>query len=788
MLLEALAQDARFALRTLRRSPAFAATAVLTLGAGLGLNTMLFTLFDAYVLRPNAVTDPYSLYQLSFTTRANANSAFDWEQYRQIRSQSPIFSDTVAAVGFGARVGGRSLEGLLVTDNYFTMLGVKMAVGRPILSDDRAVAVLSYRLWQSMFGGDRAALGQKLLVNDTPLEIVGVAAVDFDGMPRQDTPPDFYVPVIMQKAVVPGLDRYAVVGRLRPGITAENARTPLTVLLRSLTVDRPEEERAVQAVLTSRATAVPLEFKVVIVFLPLLVVFGLVLAICCANVMNMMLARALARQREIGIRLSMGAARGRLIRQLLSENLLLASLAGLTGLAVSTVGLGAAQRLLASTIPKSYAGLIVLAPLTPDRRVFLFLLFAAAVVTVVSGLAPALQASRVSLVGALRGEFSSRFRSTRLRGALVVSQVAVCLLLLVLTGVLLRNSAALQKLEVGYDTHALVSPLIFSRTPEADAARLARHLEMQPWVSSIAAGLRPPLSGRVRSTSLKPAGQERAATSGYNIVTPEYFELLGIPIQRGRKFSAEEARAKASVVIVSQATGRLFWPGEDPLGKTIDAPQLHLSGTVIGIAKDVVSGNLFDGVDRSMVYFPAQIGSADARTLLVRGKVDSDRTRQLVEKSLSDVFPDRASLALAADDSLVLQVYPFKAAMGIAFGLGAVALLLTVSGMYGVMSYSVGQRTREIGIRMALGASPGNVVRLVLGQSGRLAIVGLALGLAGSLALAKLLSIAFFMLRPFDLGAYAVGLGAVALAALTASYFPSRRAARINPMDTLRGE
>jgi ABC-type antimicrobial peptide transport system permease subunit len=371
---------------------------------------------------------------------------------------------------------------------------------------------------------------------------------------------------------------------------------------------------------------------------------------------------------------------------------------------------------------------------------------------------------------------------------LVVSQVAVCLLLLVLTGVLLRNSAALQQLEVGYDTHAVVSPLIFSRTQDADAARLARHLETQPWVSTVAAALRAPLSGRMRSTPLKPAGRNRAAASGYNMVTPEYFDLLRIPIQRGRNFTAVEARAKASVAIVSQATASLFWPGEDALGKTIDAPQLHLTGTVIGIAKDVVSGMLFDGIDRSMVYFPAQVGSAEARTLLVRGKMDSDRTRQLVEKSLSDVLPDRGSLALAAEDSQLVQVYPFRAAMAIAFGLGAVALLLTISGMYGVMSYSVGQRTREIGIRMALGASPGSVVGLVLGQSGRLAIVGLALGLTGSLALAKLLSTAFFMLRIFDLAAYGVGLGVVALAALAASYFPSRRAARINPMDTLRAE
>ncbi|MDR3703863.1 MAG: ADOP family duplicated permease [Candidatus Sulfopaludibacter sp.] len=784
MLLETLAQDVHYALRTLRRSPAFAATAVLTLGAGLGLNTMLFTLFDAYVLRPVAVNQPYSLYQLSFATRVNGSARFDWEQYQQIREQTPAFSDALAASSFGTRVGTRSLDGVLVSGNYFSMLGVKMALGRPLLPDDRSTAVLSYRLWQSMFDSNPAAIGRKLLVNGNPLEIVGVCGSEFDGMPPGDTPPDFYVPVSIQNAVAPGADRYAIVGRLRPGIAAAQARASLSILARNLTAQLPEAEHAIGAVLVSRATPVVLDAKALAVFSPLMVVFGLVLAICCANVTSMMLARALARQREIGVRLSLGAARGRLIRQLLSENLLLASLAGLTGFAVSTLGLGAVQRLLVSTMPKSYAGLVVLAPLTADRRVLFFLLLSAAVVTVVSGLAPAMQATSINLMGALRGEFSARFRSTRLRGALVASQVAVCLLLLVLTGVLLRNSAALRRLEVGYDTRGMVSPLIFSSTANADAAKLARHLEAQPWVASVAVALRAPLSGRVRSVPLVPSGRTHAEASGYNNVSSEYFDVLHIPILRGRNFLPGET----SAAIVSQATARRFWPGQNALGQTLDAPEFHTRSVVIGVAQDVVSGMLFDGLDRSMVYFPTALGSAQARTLIVRAKTDSARARELLEQSLTDVLPDRGSLAVAAEDSFVLQVYPFRAAMVISLVLGGVALLLTISGMYGVMAYVVGQRSREIGIRMALGASPGSVIRLVLAQSGRLAAIGLVCGLAGSLALARLLSVAFFMLRTFDLPAYTAGLTVVTLAALAAAWIPSRRAAHINPMDTLRAE
>ncbi len=793
MLLETLAQDARFALRTLRLTPVFAATAVLTLGFGLGLNTMLFTLFNTYVLRPLAVSQPYSLYQLSFTTQGGRNGKFDWEQYQQIRTQSPVFSETLGTAQFGTRVAERNLEGALVTGNYFTMLGVKMALGRPILPDDASassgpVAVLGYRLWQSMFAGDAAAIGRKLLVNGHPLEVIGVCAPDFDGMPGEDTRPDFYVPLTMQSAVAPGTNVLFVVGRLRPGVTPERAAEALTVLGRSLTAKLPEQDRVLQALLVSRATAVPLDARILAVFSPLIVVFGLVLVICCANVTNMMLARALARQREIGVRLALGATRGRLIRQLLAENLLLASLAGITGLQVSSLAIGAAQRLLVSTLPVSYTGLVVLAPLTVDRRVLLFLLLAAALTTVISGLAPALQATSVSLVGALRGEFSGRFRSSRLRHALVISQIAVCLLFLVLTGVLLRNSANLQQTEVGYDRRGVVSPLIFSRIEDGAAARLARHLATQPWVGSIAAAMRAPLSGKVRSIRVEPAGRASTVISGYNLVSPEYFEMLHIPILRGRNFTAGESQSEASVAIVSQATARLFWPGQDALGKTIGAAGLHSRAVVIGVAKDVVSGMLFQGVDASMVYFPTSIASAHAPTLMVRSRTDSGTARGLLEKSLTTVLPDRGSLAVALEDSFVLQVYPFRAAMLIAFVLGAVALVLTVSGMYGVMSYLVGRRAREIGIRMALGATPGSVVALVLSQSGRLAILGVGFGLACSLALAKLLGHVFFMLRPFDLAAYGAALAVIALAALAASFFPTRRATRINPMDTLRAE
>jgi predicted permease len=813
MFLETLAQDARFALRILSRTPAFATTVVLTLGVGLGLNTMLFTLFNAYVLRPAAVHDPYSLYQLAYSTqRVRTRPTFSWDQYQAIRSHSPALTDAIASEEFFARVDNRSLDGLLVSGNYFTMLGVATSIGRPILPDDAAtegtgrVMVLSHQMWKSEFGADPAIVGRKILVNAQPLVVIGVCGADFAGLSMSDTPEDFYVPITMAGLLVPRSDPLApdrpavlqLVGRLLPGVSPDRAQAALTAAMRQLTEELPETERAIQAVMGSKATAVPLDPRVIAVFSPLIMAFGLVLVICCANVTNMMLARAIGRQREIGVRLSLGASRSRLVRQLVSENVLLALFAGAVGLAVSYLATRGAQQLLVSTLPASYAKLFRLVPLTVDRRVVLFIVIAAGLATIVSGLAPALQATRVTLVGALRGEFSAKVRSSRLRYALVVSQITVCLLLLVLTGVLVRSSSTYQTTEVGYNLRGLVSPLLLNRPDPSGSLKLFQHLAVQPWVGGLAATIRPPLSGLSRSFAVVPAGGSQSEQASYNLVSPEYFGLLGIPILRGRNFAGAEANTEAAVAVISEATARRFWPHEDALGKTIQigVSKNKIPGeqpkmgpvVVIGIAKDVVSGMLFNGLDSTMVYLPTSVTAARAPLLLVRGKSDTAAARDALEAAITAVIPDRGVLTVSMEDSFAVQVYPFRAGSLVAFALGAMALGLAVAGMYGVMSYLVGQRTKELGIRMALGATPGSVVRLILRHSGRLAATGLLLGVLFSLGASKLLGHVFFMIHAFDPVAYVGGLAAVAAAAMAAAFIPSRRASRIDPVETLRAE
>jgi predicted permease len=618
---------------------------------------------------------------------------------------------------------------------------------------------------------------------------------------------DFFIPITIQSAVAPGPDLFGpekprgamVIGRLRAGVPLEKAKAALTVWIKHATAEWPESERAIQAILQSAATPVSIDGEfgaaVLPIVLPLIVVFGLVLVICCANASNMMLARALGRQREIGVRLALGAARSRLIRQLLSENLLLSLLAGAVGFAVSNLAIRAAQRVLIATIPPAL-NLLHVAPLQPDYRVFLFILATAGLSTILFGLAPALQATRTSLVEALRGEFGARVSSSRLRSALVVSQIGVCVILLVLAGILLRGSVAYQTRDLGYRIQGVVYPFFLGRLDADAPAKLARRLVAESWVDQLAAAWHPPLYS-AEKIPVTPAQGTQAVRAGFNMVSPEFFKVLEIPILRGRIFGKQEAASDAPVAIVSLATAEKLWPNEDALGKSIaidrkgpgltDAPAFD-HAVVVGVAQDVISGNVISGRDATMIYFPTSPDGKHARTFLIRGKGDVASTTRRLEAALAATVPNRPAIAISLDEMFFTQMYPFWAGTWIAALLGALALLLTLSGMYGVLSYLVGQRKKEIGIRMALGATPGVVVRLVLSQSMRFAIWGVAVGLAFAFGGALLLRHLLTMINAFDVVSYGLGAAIVALASLAAAFFPSSRAARINPVETLRAD
>ena len=811
--LESLLLDVRFSWRSFRRAPIFACSVIGTIGLALGLNTTLFTIFNAYVLRPFAVRDPYRLYQFAWDTKRDARYLFTAQELKDLRRQTNVFSDTFAFENFPylARVEGQGLWGEAVSGNYFTMLGAGSALGRTILPDDdadtatQAVLVLSHSAWKDKFGANSEIVGKKVFLYGRPFEIVGVTRPEFGGL--GDVPSDFWVPLSSYKVLVTaGLlarrtnsDEFGLIGRIKPGVPLEQARAALAVWSRQQTADRPDAEQAIGVSLWSRATSIRFNEDAIVFFSPLVVAFGLVLLIACANVSNMMLARAMSRQREIGIRLSLGAGRLRLLRQLLTESLLLALPAAVVGFFVAQASVRFGLRLMFTTVPPDYAKVLRVVPLEPDWRVFAFVLVAAGFSALLFGFVPAVQATRPGLMYAMRGDFSSDFRPARLRNGLVMGQVTVCVLLLICAGVLLRAATVLQRREIGLK----VANVLYVQVKEKFRAAMAERLATEPGVETVAVAWRAPFFDGLGTIPVTPTGDTNRVQAGYTFVSPEYFEEFRIPLIRGRNFSFDEADAEAPVAIISEAAARRFWPNQDAIGRAIriepdsedprssKLPRYHVI-RVIGLAGNVTSGfAASDAPTSPCLYFPTSARFAGESSLLIRVKGDASAARRGLDISLEKSAPGAVDEIIPVQEAIAALTYPFRVAFWISSLLGGLALVLTVSGIYGVMSYLVTQRTREIGIRMALGATTADVTGIVLRQSMKMTVAGVVAGaflaLGASRLLASVLS-AMIMLDTFDQLVYGGAIGLVLLASAAAAYFPSRRAAQVDPATTLRFE
>ena len=808
-LIETLWQDIRYAVRGFLRTPVFAATVIMTIAIGLGLNTTVFTIFNAYVLRPAAVRDPYSLYEFAWTNRDGRGQFMSWPQVQDFKKWDPVFSETCAHRFLFARFDGAPFFGLLVEGNYFRMLGGAPALGRVLTEADskapggERVAVLSYTAWKTRFAADPNIVGRRIVIHSQPLEIVGVTRDGFLG--AGDTPPDFWAPLTMAPALLDGPSLFGpdhpalvrMLARLKPGVTPDRAVAALTTWSKRITSGLPDKDKANGILMESQATAIPLSPRVLLAFSPLLGAFALVLLLACANVANMMLARAMARQREIGIRLSLGAGRGRLIRQLLTESFLLAAPAAGAAFVISRATIDSGERLMFKTLPSEFAEYIRVVPLPPDARVFIFMLLAAIAAAVLFGLAPALQATRTGIVQAARGDFSADFRPARLRNTLVAGQITVCVLLLVSAGILLRGSVALQNVDPGLNTRDTIAIEIQDQFRE----RVLTVLHSDPGIVRLAAAAKVPIDGAPPWVPVVIAGAApRSLMAAFNYVSPEFFQLFDIPIVRGRSFTTAEAEDAAPVAVISQATANLFWPGQDPLGKEIRiaieaqrhgkdrgraAGNMHRQVRVIGVARDAISAWIGNGPDKTLMYFPDSIHGA-GNFLMARVKGDAEAARRRIDAELARVDPSAVLQLHKMREYIAVEVYPFRAAYWVSCAIGVLALLLTLSGIYGVLSYLVAQRTKEIGIRMAIGASSRSIVGLVVAQSLKLAAVGVGIGTILALGVSRLFASFLFMMNTFDVGAYALGIALVSAAAFIASYVPSRRACRIDPISTLR--
>ena len=814
MWLEHALQDLRYAARVLRQHPPFLATTVTTLAVALGLVTAAFTLFNAYVLRPYAVRDPKGLYEIGWRTQDRAPGVtFRWRDYEELRERRDIFTDVVAEGVRPVSSNGRTLAAALVSDNYFEALAPQMQLGRPLAAGDGPYAeavVLSHRTWKGLYD-DIEVIGQQIDLNGRRFLVVGVMGPEFTGLGESSCDLWFlfttYAAIVRPTLV--GDDQpasVAVSARLQPGVSADQARGALAEFMTRVVGSGAS---GIRVELTPHASPAPFTLELLGAFSIVFSPFILVLVTACANLSNVMFARAIARQREIAVRLSLGATRGRIVRQLLTEGLLIAMLAGLAGIVLASWALQGSIALLMHTLPPPVASMTRVVPMSLDHRVFAFAMTAAALATLTFALLPAVQASRLPLTEAIRGHGSGPLRRSTLRSALIVGQVAVSVVLVVLAITLARNGLSLGRTDLGYRTEGVVS--INLRDPDdALLQRLANVLEADPRVARVAITSGNPLfvidlvagRGDTTRTVLANAGEGTVAVrTRYTFVSPQYFDLLQLPIVRGRGFEPDEGRSAARVAIVSASTARAFWPGEDPVGKivsierpngrAVDDLTVYSHATVIGVAADHISGMVIEGPDRGHIYLPISSAHPRAFALLARERPGSPLTPAALQQIFGSVSIDpQVFEALRLDDMRALQAYPLQAAAWAGSFLGLLAIGLSISGLYGVLIYALSQRTREIGIRMALGASAGAVVRLVMGQSARLSGVGAAIGWIVAFGAMKALS-AYVRLHEvawLDGAAFVGGLLVVGAAAVIAAYQPARRATRVDPTEALRAD
>ena len=801
---ETLVRDVSYAFRAFRRAPLAALTIVATVGLGLGLVTVVFTVYNTLFLRADAVRNPSELFLVRFQSspgRTGGWMPFTPPRYEALRRETGVFTDAVAVLrGVETRIDGRPARSVLVSGNFFQVLGVKAALGRALMPGDdelsagRPAIVLSHSGWRRRLGADPAVIGRTLQINGLPYEVVGVMPEDFRGL--SISPPDYWAPIAFagrfRNAYAGKEDdiEIEVVGRLKPGTSAEAAMASLTVWASGRAESDANRRRFTFMGLTPSTGT--LSTQGLLVFSPFVVAFGLILMIGCANVANLLLARGVARQREIGVRLSLGASRRRVVRQLLTENLLLALAAAACGLALSRLFLGVALSAATTTAPPGIAEILSLyvVATVADWRVLVFLIVGAVGSTVFFGLAPALQTTRLDLVRTMRGEVTRDARPGRARQALVAGQVAASALLLICAAIFLRGALAAATVDPGVRTRDTV---VLWVTNEPRRTALLQAVTVDPAVTAVAASSRE-VNAVAETTDSKRMPVAKVA------VSPEYFDVLDILVVRGRGFTQAERREDAGVAVVSETTARRLWPDRDALGQVVrledfqsrpggPSPPRHTL-TVVGVVRDMTGPLVPDMFPSWGVYVPTSAEQpGTSLTLRVRGNPDQAR-QDLLERLT------RADPALGQINSLKMiagmEAYILRIAFWVAIVLGGFALVLTVSGLFGVLSYLVEQRAKDIGVRMALGATARSVSALVLSQTFRPVGIGLAAGGGLAAALATVLTASSAVsptggtVRVFDPVAYGSSLLIIVTACALAASVPALRAARIDPIATLR--
>jgi putative ABC transport system permease protein len=817
-LFQTALQDARYALRLLRRSPAFTCIAALSLAIGIGANTTIFSVANALLLRPlPGLTRADRLVDIGRTQNGHGFDTTGYPNYRDVRERTTLLSGVYAirleplAMSLSAAGGAERVYGTLVSGNYFSVLGTRAVRGRLFTdADDKpesaAATVISYELWQRSFAGNASIVGKTITITGKPYAVIGIAPAGFQGTTLLRS--DLWLPLSAQDAQgAGGADMFtdrrvvwlAMGGRLKDSVTLQQADAELRSIGVALAREYPDAN-ANRGLRVAASAMVPGRISFVAAFLGLLMaIVGLVLAIACVNVAGMMLARASARRREIAVRLAMGAGRGRLIRQLLTETTVLFSVGCLAGLLLTQW----LTSLLLSVLPQIPFPLGL--EIGVDWRVVSFAVGISLVAAVLSGLAPALQSSRPNLVPSLKADGLDGGPSRlRLRNAFVVGQVTLSLLLVLAAGLFLRALGHAAAIQPGFDqSNVDVVTLDFSLAGYDDAAgqRFARNLLERatalPGARSAVLAIDLPLDGdrmslgmlRVPGTPRDDTRQDVAPTD-WNIVTPGFFRSLDVRLLRGRDFSESDTATSPRVAIVNEALARQFFGTSDPIGRSLEV-DMPFGGsgdrlTIVGVAANAQMISL-GGDATPYVYVPFAQHYNPRMSLLVKtaGGTVIPQVRALVREMNSNL---PVTTAMPLTEVTAIGLIPQRIAASVAGTLGIVGLLLAAIGIYGVTSYGVSRRTREIGIRMALGADRRAVVRLVLRQAMHLAAIGVAIGLAAGAAASQLLRsllLGISAIDPVTFGGAALLFSVIALAA---SYVPARRATRVDPMVALRTE
>jgi predicted permease len=798
-------RDVQYALRTFRRAPLSALTIVATVAIGLGVVAVLFSILNTFVFRVDAVPGVTDMYTVERPRLANGDrSLFTRPRFEALRAETSAFADAYAALpDIDLRVDGRIMAVTLVTGNFFQVVGVNPVMGRALSPGDdsraggNAVIVLSDKGWNRRFDRDPRVLGRTVLVGGVPFEIIGVMPAGFRGL--EVSAPDLWAPLSELAEFRPahrgredsvGVE---IVGRLKPGVSKESARAQLAAWDSNQTVV-PNDARTMNIELVPRRGTLPQPMEAVAVFTPLFLAFGLILMIGCANVANLLLARGVARQREIGIRLSLGASRRRIVRQLLTESVLLALAAAAVGYVISRLALEQTVYWVTQSMPVDIGDVNINVP-AADWRVALFLVIAAMAATAFFALMPALQATRIEPVRTLRGELVKDARPGRARHALISVQVFASALLLISAAIFLRSVLASSRFDPGIRT---ADTILIEGVNEPTRTAVLQAIAAESTITAYAAVrpgvLSPPREGFADTG----AGRTQVA---YKSVSAAYFDVFGIPILRGRPFTAAE-RDDHPVVIVSESVARALWPTGDGLGQTFRLEQDLLAETrpgdellvprmvtVVGISRDV-PGFRFAEVADAGIFVPTGL-DVPKNAVVARVNGDPDLARETLLDHLTRIDP-HIGMIMTMRTVAKLETFFLQIAFWVALILGGLALSLTVSGLFSVLSYLVEQRTREIGVRMALGASSRDVTRLMLSQTTRPVLYGLLAGAGLAAALATLLltlPAGAFIAEIVHVGdpmAYAAGLLVIVASCLLAAWLPALRASRIDPMHTLR--